>query len=298
MITSKEECLEVNRNFVETLRYEINQYDQLTCGYNGKLLSWFDTNVTIAIKRVDVAFTHYMKELETFSSYRNIYMVLNRIYSFFNKNSIPKNIGVLSTGEMETLIFANTANVGAYNQKVTIYNQYNKFQDYYANTNPELLNRTLEEFPDLEQRMRIETCKRIKRKGFTVYEFENFDIFSAYVPPFAEYALTNLFNMEALESVYRERIEQLKALLVTERACSNFTYQNFIYKYINEIWDYDMIRLAVMESTSNSNSGYQACSTIKEVLEQCQYQTGIIYFGVKKKIQEISKTLIKQMGRR
>lgn len=297
LITNKRECLEVNKGFINRIRDEIAHYEHMNFKENIGLLDWFDNNVTIKIKRVDVAFTYYMKEHETFSSYRNIYLILNRIYRSFNKKSIPKNIGVLETGEMETLIFANTANVGSFDHKVTIYDQNKKFDNYYNNTNPELLNRTLENFPDLKQRIRIETSKRVDRKIFSLDQFEDFDIFSAYVPQYAEYALYNLFNGSMIEAVYIERIEKLKAILMIEKQYSNFNYQSFVYKYIDEIWDYEMIRVAIMESTCNPNTGYQACSTVREVLEKYEQNTGIIFFGVINKITDMSKMLNKQTGR-
>lgn len=296
LIKSAEECLMVNFNFVNTLRNEINLYEQRTYGSGGTLLSWFDSNVSITLTRVDIAFTHLMQEIETFNGYKNIYKILDKVYRHFNQKAIPKKFAVIETEAVETLIFANGPKYKDANQKVTIYNQYQKFRDYYADSNPEVLENTLQSYPDLSTRMRIEASKRIRRNLFTPYEFGQFDIFNAYVIQYCEYALENLFNVEVIEYTYRKQIERLKQVLIIERAYSNFTYQNFVHRYIDDIWDYDMLRIAIMESTDNMNSGYKACSSVRETLEIYQQQTGIIFFGIKNKIQEIRNTLIKQGG--
>lgn len=297
LITTKEECLEVNKAFIEEIRKFI-YFEEVGVGVrsNGEvLLKWFEANVVIKIKRVDVAFTHILEKDDSFNGYKNLYQLLNNIYMKMNPSSIPKNISVIGNNEVETLMFTDTQNVGAYNRKIVIYNQHRKFCDY-CSKNPLQLHSILQKYPDLPRRVRIEASKRIRRKPFEVLDFMEFDIFNAYVQQFADDTLNNLFNKELFDSVFQGRIEWLKETIKKEREYPNFNYQAFIYRFIDEIWDYELIRKAIMETTDNLNSAYQACSTIREILKIYEKTTGIKFFNMKETFEKIQKDLIKIRG--
>lgn len=292
LISNSQECLVVNNRFISEIEYRLT-YDSnnnMRLNYND-LINWFRSNVSIRLTRVDTPFTYLMSE-PNFNGYKNLYMMLNDIYTYSNSNAIPKNFGVLGSGEMESLIFTNTTNVSSYHSKIMIYNQYNKFQNYYGNSNMVLFNSILLEYPDLPNRMRIEVSKRINRKGFTTEEFRVFDIFSAYVYQNAKYALENLFNIDIFNLIYRQRIEHIKQRLISERQFPGFTYQNFVCRYINEIWDYDIIRIAIMEASNSANSGYQGTSTVKGVLDGYQQTTSIYFTELMKSFNDIRNMLI------
>ncbi|MGL5593625.1 MAG: hypothetical protein ACRDDH_06770, partial [Cetobacterium sp.] len=144
--------------------------------------------------------------------------------------------------------------------------------------------------------VRIEASKRIRRKPFEVLDFMEFDIFNAYVQQFADDTLNNLFNKELFDSASKDRIEWLKETIKKEREYPNFNYQAFIYRFIDEIWDYELVRKAVMETTDNLNSAYQACSTIREILKIYEKATGIKFFNMKETFEKIQKDLIKIRG--
>ncbi len=294
LISNSKECLTVNNRFIDIIENGL-RYDGVNSirDNSDELVNWFRNNVTIRLLRVDTPFTYIMTKTN-FNGYKNLYMMLNDIYMHLNQNSIPKNFGIIGSGETETLIFTETANVSSYHSKVMIYNQYNKFQNYHHNSN--FFNNLLIEYPDLHKRMRIEISKRVNRKVFTTEEFRDFDIFNAYVYQNARYALRNLFNVEIFEVIYRERIEKIKQMLVYERQFPGFTYQNFIYRYINEIWDYDIIRIAIMEILNNDNSGYQGTSTVKGILNRYQQKTGICFTELRKNFNDIRGMLIKICG--
>lgn len=294
LIKSVKECLTVNFNFINDLRNGIQLYEQQTYGSTNNLLSWFDSNVSINLTRVDIAFTYLMQEIETFNGYKNIYKILDKVYRYFNQKAIPKQFSVIETNSVETLIFANGPKYKDANEKVIIYNQYQKFHDYYAEAYPEIFYNTIENFPELQRRMRIEHSKRIRRKEFTPYEFGQLNILNDYLVQYCDYTLNNLFNMVVIDSIYRQQIELIKQLLQTEKSYNNFNYQNFIHKYIEHIWDYDILRIAIMESNPNVNSAYKACSTVRDILTNYQEQTGIIFFGVWGKLKDIRETIISQ----
>ena len=150
-----------------------------------------------------------------------------------------------------------------------------------------------ESYPDLEQRIRMEVSKRVNRKEFTLEEFENFDIFTEYVRPYAKYILDNIFDDNVLEKVKEQQIALLKEKLTAERKRNNFSYENFIFYNHNLIYDWDILRQAIMETSSNENSGYQGTSTAKKILTKFGQDKDVIYFGVFKKIADMKKMISK-----
>ena len=196
-------------------------------------------------------------------------------------------------GEIQTIVLSNSANPNDYNSKLTIYNQAQKFKDYYKEKYPSLLESIYKQNIDLEQRIRMEVSKRVNRKEFTLEEFENFDIFTEYVRPYARYILDNIFDDEVLEKVKEQQIALLKEKLTAERKRNNFSYENFIFYNHNLIYDWDILRQAIMETSSNENSGYQGTSTAKKILTKLEQDRDVIYFGVFKKIADMKKMISK-----
>lgn len=279
LISRNEECLEVNNNFITYLKECII----LNTGRDYiNYLIYFENNIEITLTRVDTPFTYFMETGENFYSYKNIYKILSSIYIYNNSKCNPKSYNELMNNKIETLIFTDTSNIGAFNSKITIYNQFNKMFAYYQN-NSNMFKQIIKDYPDLQNRIRIEVSKKIRRKSFSPEEFRVFPVFE-YVYKFVDYALENMFNINILEQIIFQQKEKLKILLLQEKILPNFNYESFIYRNLEEIWDYDILRQATMESLVNINSGYHACSRIKFILECIQQNKGIIFFGVIKKI--------------
>lgn len=287
LISKSVECSQVNNDFIVYLRNCIifDEVGNYRPNYMA-LQNYFENNIIISLIRVDTPFTYFMKEEETFYSYKNVYKLLTYIYMQNNTKARPKSYNDFEKGNIETLIFTNTSNVGAYNRKITIYNQSNKISDYYQN-NSTLFDQIMKDYPDLQNRIRIEVSKRIRNRIFSPEEFRNFNVFDKYVLSFAEYALENMFNKNILIEVIANQKEKLKMLLQQERQAIYFTYENFIYKYLEEIWDYEILRQAIMETSFNDNSGYHACSTVKNILIKIQQNNDILYLGVIKKVNDM-----------
>lgn len=286
LISNPNECLSVNANLIEKIRANFMN--------NLLLLSYFEEGVEFILTRVDVAFTHYMDACMNFNSYRNLYYILNSIYCSINKTSIPKKIGTVENEICETVIFTENSNTSSYNNRVIIYDQDKKMSDYYEINQPTLYQKMIGDFPDLSQRMRIEGAKRIRRKGFLAEEWKNFDIYRCYVPKIGNYILSNLFNIGIANNNKILKIQELKTLLLQERQYPNFSYQSFVYRYQLQIWDYELLRQAIMELFSNNpNTGYHACSTVRGVLENLQSTNGIKYFNVFDELEEIRQIILK-----
>jgi hypothetical protein len=291
LIKNKDECLRVHKNFVVKIVSEIPLIQGIEKNKKFELLDWIEKYVRIKLTRVDVPFTYIMEDKESFKSYQTVYRVLEEVFKIKNKKCIPKEIK--GDGEIQTIILSNTANPSDYNSKLTIYNQAQKFKDYYKEKYPSILEMIYKENIDLEQRIRMEVSKRINRKEFTLEEFKNFDIFTEYVKPYAKYILDNIFDDGILEKVKELQIALLKEKLIVERKKNNFSYENFIFYNQDIIYDWEILRRAIMETSLNENSGYQGTSTAKKILIKLEQDREVIYFGVFKKIAAMKKMISK-----
>lgn len=274
LVHSFDECEQVQQGFIASL-LSFNENEDI----NIQLMTWFCNNVTIMLTRVDIPFTYYIGTDETFNGYKNMYKVISKAYTIKNKRAIPKGISVYQTEELETLRLTNTANQGAYNRKIEIYNQARKFENYYGEKE-QVYQQILQENPDLSRRMRIEVSRRGLNKKFTLTEFADFNILSEYLIEFTKYAIDNLFDINTINQVYREQIEVLKGFLINERQYPYFNYKNFISSHLDDIWDYEMMRIAIMETTPNHNSAYSATSNIKWILQNIEKEKGIMFMNI------------------
>lgn len=291
LIKTKEECIRVHKKFIVEIWSEVGLIKDIRTNEKIELREWINNNLRIKLTRVDVPFTYIMKDTESFKSYQTIYKVLGEVFKIKNKKCVPKEIK--GDGEIQTIVLSNTANPNDYNSKLTIYNQAQKFKDYYKEKYPSLLETIYKQNIDLEQRIRMEVSKRVNRKEFTLEEFENFDIFTEYVKPYAKYILDNIFDDNVLEMVKEQQIALLKEKLTAERKKNNFSYENFIFYNHNLIYDWDILRQAIMETSSNENSGYQGTSTAKKILTKLEQDRDVLYFGVFKKIADMKKMISK-----
>ena len=291
LVKTKEECIRVHKKFIGEIWSEVSLMTEIRRNEKIELGDWIKNNLRIKLTRVDVPFTYVMEDTESFKSYQTVYKVLEEIFKIKNKKCVPKEIK--GNGEIQTIVLSNTANPNDYNSKLTIYNQAQKFKDYYKEKYPSLLESIYKENIDLEQRIRMEVSKRVNRKEFTLKEFEDFDIFTEYVKPYAKYILDNIFDDEVLEKVKEQQVALLKEKLIAERKKNNFSYENFIFYNHSFIYDWDILRQAIMETSSNENSGYQGTSTAKKILAKLGRDRDIIYFGVFKKIKDMKKMISK-----
>ena len=104
--------------------------------------------------------------------------------------------------------------------------------------------------------------------------------------------LENLFDENILDRLYNEKIDMLADLLLQENKRGRINYQNFVIKYIDEIWDYEILRKALRKVIDNDNSYYQACKSVKGILEDEEDTTGIKYFRIKRIIESMERMFI------
>lgn len=275
LISSSDECMKV-------------QYDFCSKIANHPLLC----DAELILNRVDIPFTFNMGENYSFNSYKKVYQVLNYVYKNKNEKANPKAYTDIEKFKAETLIYADTLNISAYNSKITIYDQYNNIktktadeQDFYDID---------AKYEDLSKRMRIEVSKRIQRKGFTIEQFSQFNIFREYSWKYKEYILENLFDLNEVENFYNERSSELAdRLLKYQEESNNFLYEIFIYKEIENIHDYEIIRRALKIHLNNIKTREKAITAVRKVLFNYQLNENIIVMETYATIKEIREAIEK-----
>lgn len=278
LIQSAEECLEVNYSFISDILRE----------QDDDFINWFYDKIDIYLIRVDIPFTYLMEEDESFSDYENVFKILSGVFRKKNKTGKSKSVSDFNSKKIETLNINKSNTKGQGNSSITIYNQNAKIEDIY----PRAYRQVVNSYPDLKRRIRIELFKRINRKPFTPYEFKKFDIYGHYINLFADNLLENLFDENILDKIYNEKAEMLADLLLQESKRGRINYQNFVIKYIDKIWDYEILRKALREAIDNDNSYYQACKSVRRILEVEEDITGIKYFGIRRIIDSMERMFI------
>ena len=275
LISSSKKCSKVQNDFC----FKLYSHDIL-----------FDSK--ISIDRVDIPFTFLMNDEYNFYSFKKVYQIFSFVYKKNFPNVTPKAYVDIETFRAETLIYASTKNPNNYNSRLIIYDQYNNIT---TKTALEVdLFEILEKYPDLKNRMRIEVSKRIKRNGFTVKAFESFDIFREYRDNYKEYLLKNILDLEEINKIYDELAYELALKLDIRRTFSrNFNYENFIYKEIDDIHDYEIIRRALKILISNISTRENAITTIRKVLREYEASSGVIVMNTYKAIKEIREVIVR-----
>ena len=274
LISNSMECLQVHWHFC----LSINEHPLI----RGAL---------IKLTRVDVPFTFMMDPNNSFSSYRKIYQVLDYVYRKKNKKANPKAYTNVSEYKPETIIYADTPTLSKYNKKIMIYDQFNNLK---SKTDDEKRFYNLNvEYEGLSRRMRIEVSKKINRDGFSIFEFSQYDIFKEYSKKYRKYLLENLFDLKIVDEFYENKAEELaKKLLSYREETSNFTYETFIYKEIEHIHDYEIIRRALKMCINNLKTREKAVTAIRKVLRTYQFKKSIIVMDTYETIKKMREQVI------
>lgn len=277
LITTYAECAKVQKHFVKQLKED-------------NLLSKIKA---IRITRVDIPFTYLMDEGKNFYDYTNVFKVLalafNKTYEEIEVKSI---VDTLEKKE-QTIIYADTPTISAYNKKITIYNQMKNLDS--KNREPIDKDRTLEKYPDLPRRMRIEMSKRIKKKEMTLKEFGEYELFKEYLEKYKTELEELLFDEELLDIVYEEEIEKLAEILEEEKESrgSSFTYKKFVSEYKEDIYDYKILREALKIVIAKVKTRESAITEIRKELNIQEEKKGLIVIGVRGIVEDIADTIKK-----
>lgn len=277
LIKTYVECAKVQRHFVKQLKED-------------KLLKKIKT---IRVTRVDIPFTYIMDEDKEFHDYSNIFKIL--AFSFTQQYPEVEAKSIVDTIKKreQTVIYADTPTISAYNKKITIYNQMKNLDSKNRETID--IERTLEKYPELPRRMRIEMSKRIKRKEMTLKEFGEYELFKEYLKKYKEELKELLFDEELLDRVYEEGIENLSEILKEEKEYrgDSFTYKKFISDYKEDIYDYKLLKGAVKNVVLKQKTRESAITEIRKELNIQEEKKGLIVIGVHDIVEEIADTIKK-----
>ena len=270
LVNDSRECFEVQENFVKLLKNNLLTY-----------------NLKIRIVGVTVPFIYLMDSKEDIYYYKNIFKILEEVYE--NKNSnFGSERNVIINRKYGEFIFSDRSYDREYYQKVTISSQFESLKSKYdSNT----FKNIYDEFPDLKKRMKFEYYLKISKsrglgKIMTLNEFKNFNIFEIFIEKASDYILENLLNEEKIEKVFDYKIEELTDKFYEERNRKKLNYENFFYKYINLIVDYQVIR-KTLKQIRNPKTQEGAITNIRRLIFRTEEKEKIIIFDTYEKIKNM-----------
>lgn len=260
LVLSRKECLKVQTHFKENILNDI---------------LWKNVISNIRLSRVDIPFTYTMTPNENFNNYLNIYNIFAYVYDMKNKNARAKAYIDLLNKNYETLIYSSNGKMGKdNNSRLEIYNQYTNLENKLE---ADFFNETINTYPDLPQRIRMEVSKRIRlRHTFTGDEFANMDILGTYFEKYKNYILENILDFSVIENLYNQWANELARKMMLQRALGNFNYEIFILQNQGIIYDYEILRRALVIGIDNINTRENAITRVRKILNANQSQNNII----------------------
>lgn len=302
------DCLEISHqgNFIVKISYPrffagINAYlisnnnecRMVEMDFSIKIMSHYLLNdAQIQLTRVDIPFTYYMNPNYDFNSYRKVYQIFDYVYRKKNLKSNPKAYTNIKDFKAETLIYSDTPTISGYNKKIMIYDQYNNLKT--KTISEEDLYNFDTKYEGIQNRMRIEVSKRIDRIPISIQDFPNYRIFETYVPQYREYILQNILSKEEIDNFYNDKSVELAArLLAYKEETNNFIYESFIYREIQNIYDYEIIKRALKICIENAKTREKAITSIRKVLFNYQSYEKIMIMETYSVIMEIRSIIEK-----
>lgn len=270
-IKTRDECFEVQGDFVRALRHSL-----------------FIRLQEIEITRLDIPFTFVMEKNERFPDYSNLFKIMGEIYYYKNPNGRPKAFIDLITDAKETIIFTDSKTPSAYNSRVIIYDQYLNLE---RKLSTDEFEKALNDFKDLPYRMRIEVSKRIRRKGYSLDEFADMDLFSHYKEEYRKYLFENIFDFREIEILYKEKIQKLSKKLREEKMLRSFSYECFILIEEKDIYDYEILRRTIGMVIENRKTKENAITTVRKILAKHENRNKKIILNVFRKLEEIEAAI-------
>lgn len=265
LITTSMECFQVQNTFCEEIK---------TWGFK-----------EIFLERVDIPFTYIIDDpYMDFNSYNRIYCLMAIVHEEKKKRGTRKMYSDILSQNSETLIYADSKTISAYNEKVTIYNQFLNMQ---GKLDEDTLNVSIKEYPDLKQRIRIEASKRIRRNPFTIDNFKMFNIIIHYLPQLKKTILDNLLDFEIIDNIYDIEAINLGQLLYKAKELSKINYEVFILQNISRIYDYEILRRALGMTIENIKTRESAVTVVRRILNNYSLENHIIIMDVYSKLKEI-----------
>lgn len=272
LITTKEQCFQVQRWFCEAIE---------------KMA--FLIGARIYLERVDIPFTYIMPPDYDFYSYNKLYGIMAMVHAEKRIKGSRKMYADILTQRPETLIYTDTKTPSSYNNKVMIYNQ---FLNVEAKVDSEeTLEMFINQYPDLQYRMRIEVSKKIRRNPFSIIDFGNFDMIEGYLFQLKETALENLLDFQIIDNIYQNEATQLANILNVERQRGGFNYEVFILQNISRIYDYEILRRALGHAVDNTKTRESAITAVRKHLNSYSQMNNVIVMDVYARLMDIKRSI-------
>lgn len=271
LITKKSECFEVQETFSD---FFIND------PYFTELID------EIVLTRVDIPFTFIIDEDLDFHSYKNLYKIFAMVYCRRKgENGRVKGYLDLIEDKYETIVYSDNGKTDkTSNNRLMIYNQYRNLEKKLKDNE---LKEAIAENPNLIGRIRLEVSKRIRRKGFSLEEFREFDIIEAYYESYKDYILDNILNLDIINDIYEDKIEELEKILAEERNGSSFSYKVFIWENSKGIYDYKILRKALHKNICNKKTRESAITCVRKILRELEKKKNVIILDTYERIKEL-----------
>ena len=231
--------------------------------------------------RVDYPFTCIRDPQESFNSYR-------QIWEWFGSASELQKWSVKDTGckkARETYTMHDTLKLGKSRNKIVIYDQHAKMKQKLSKS---LFAKTLEEYPELENRSRIEVVQRHRQ------------VYRGSYPSLKKiknrsYEILEEVIFSKLELAKKETIEELTRKLISSRElkANCFRLGEFIRDNKMLIYDYEILRESI-KNVYKESSAKKTYKRAKKILKELEEKEGVFYIGNFKRIEEMKKQLKKE----
>ena len=223
-------------------------------------------------KRIDYPFTYIMPTGRTFNSYFQLFKLVDLIKNENFKGN-GKFYGRLSTEVKESFTITNTLNIHAYSKKVFVYNQALKIKE----TKNADYQETLEKFPDLIDRMRVEVSFKedINLLGDDGFYLDLGSIKRRY----ASYLANHIFNKNKINEGIQNQIDLLVDYLKEKYIQKNSDSKNrinwskifsvILYKP-NYVFSIEIFNKAINEIYTSSRSKEDARKRIRDLSKEAE----------------------------
>jgi hypothetical protein len=236
-------------------------------------------------KRVDYPFTFIMPEGRTFNSYFELFRLVGIIRSE-NPAGNSKYYGSIPKDEKETVIFTNTTNTNNFSKKVSIYNQALKIQESRASS----YDNTVEKFPYLERRMRIEVAFKkeinILDRGSLRLDLRTLKREAAY------YIAEEIFNKKKINDGIVAQTDNLIRDL-QEKYEKNINWNRVVSNKImdpDQVISKDIFNAAIKQLNLSERGKQNARRTLRKIVTD----TKVTYENIDKDIRSIMLEVLRQ----
>ena len=233
------------------------------------------------VYRVDTPFTYWMNDGEYFDDYSHIFYLLSHNYHVVTRLCSTKNFEETITQVKESFIMGDQSNLNKSNNKIIIYDQAKKLEDFDSSDNKIMFTKVKTEFPDIQNRIRIEVSRK------TNISFENLDYSDQYSKAY-KYLENTIFDKDAIGITLEMFLDEYKEAFV-----KHGYYPDAII-YSGRIFEYGIYRNFLKEITSNNKTLETRITRARKILDDLT-RSALYKITLKKVLTGMQKEFKKQI---